>query len=429
MRYVLQKGVATAVFRGVTVLSSFCVSIILANLVSQSVYGNYQSAIALISLLVLISLLGLPNIIIRELNKPETRAGKEDFVSFVICVILMASAAISLLGWLIASLFLGQFATIFSWLLPLVPILAVGTFLNSYLVANQAEIIAGTVDSLRTLLFAAALYLVGLTAFDLAPEVAIPTIQISTALLGLMAVFLTSWVLKRKSWFSVVKFNIANEVGILRESIPLLFTASLALIQRNADILMVNGIVGAEESGTYHVGARLSSILLFALTAFLVPLRPIIAKKYYASQSRELSITIARFSLFSFLIGLMILSVLLVFGERVIDELYGYKYRDAYLVCITLSVFYLFDTFIGPAAVILSMTGFQKYLLYISIGITAINLVLNLLLIPFYGVLGAALATGISLTAAAVSCKIIIELNIQLATTPIPQITALLRWK
>ena len=87
-------------------------------------------------------------------------------------------------------------------------------------------------------------------------------------------------------------------------------------------------------------------------------------------------------------------------GEFVLDfvlGLFGANYvlaRDALLLLLGGQ---FFSSLCGPGAIYLNMTGKQKKLNTILILGLGINVVLNLMLIPIYGIEGAAAATLISM--------------------------------
>ena len=81
--------------------------------------------------------------------------------------------------------------------------------------------------------------------------------------------------------------------------------------------------------------------------------------------------------------------VMLLFGPNYIDS-------ASILVVLTISAF--IQTAMGATGPILSMSGYIRLVFWNSLGAFILNIVLNIILIPKFGALGAAWATLISMT-------------------------------
>lgn len=86
-----------------------------------------------------------------------------------------------------------------------------------------------------------------------------------------------------------------------------------------------------------------------------------------------------------------------VFLGELILSFWGDEFIEAYWVLILVSIGQLFNIATGPAGLLLVMCGYQKLQTYISFSTIILNILLNLFLIKFYGIYGAAIATTISL--------------------------------
>ena len=78
--------------------------------------------------------------------------------------------------------------------------------------------------------------------------------------------------------------------------------------------------------------------------------------------------------------------------------LFGPKYLDSACVLVLLTIATFIQTTLGAAGPVLSMSGYTRLVLWNSLGAFILNLVLNIILIPKFGIMGAAWATFISLT-------------------------------
>jgi O-antigen/teichoic acid export membrane protein len=89
--------------------------------------------------------------------------------------------------------------------------------------------------------------------------------------------------------------------------------------------------------------------------------------------------------------------VFIIFPKKVL-LLFGPEYLESAQILIILTIATLIQAFLGAAGPTLSMSGRTKLVLLNTIGAFIINILLNIFLIPQYGIVGAAWATFISLT-------------------------------
>jgi O-antigen/teichoic acid export membrane protein len=88
--------------------------------------------------------------------------------------------------------------------------------------------------------------------------------------------------------------------------------------------------------------------------------------------------------------------ILLLFSDKVLQILWGGEYTQASIALSVLAGGYLFDALAGRVGSFLNSTGHTRYILYNNVAALTLNLVLNIALIPIYGILGAAIATAAS---------------------------------
>ena len=91
--------------------------------------------------------------------------------------------------------------------------------------------------------------------------------------------------------------------------------------------------------------------------------------------------------------------VLIFSGENIL-LLFGHDFVSAQPALAILAVGRLTDVAFGSAALVLSMTGYQRIAAVTFASVVVINFMLNLFLIPKFGIEGAAFASIISLVIA-----------------------------
>lgn len=194
-----------------------------------------------------------------------------------------------------------------------------------------------------------------------------------------------------RSW----RFSRARAGDLLGQSWTLILSGALAMIYFKIDQVMLGRMAGESEVGIYSVAARLSEVWYFMPIAITTSVYPALIE----SRERGIGIYDTRVQqLFDFLAGLALsVAVIFTFAARpVILLLFGRQYEAGIPI---LSVHIWAGVFIFLRAALgrwLLNENELKFLL-ISNGLgAAINVGLNLKLIPLYGGMGAAVSTVIS---------------------------------
>jgi O-antigen/teichoic acid export membrane protein len=176
---------------------------------------------------------------------------------------------------------------------------------------------------------------------------------------------------------------------------PFVLISVAHMVERYIDVLMVGAISGPEEVAAYSVAARISGIVALGMHIASPALQPFISRLHARGQMAENVGKVARITLGVFVITTLAALPLLLFGDTVLS-LFGDGFPVATPVLTILTLSQVVNTFCGPTGVWLSMTGHQRLAsrgLWIGAGV---NVLLNSLLIPQYGAVGAATGTAIS---------------------------------
>ena len=202
--------------------------------------------------------------------------------------------------------------------------------------------------------------------------------------------------------------ELMSYVSLFKVSIPLMLAQSVQFIMAWTDKLMlgaidtpnvINGLAtNAEEVGVYHIAFRLSMFAAIALMSINSIISPKISEMFSRNdmiglekivhQSTKiifwtsLPLVIIFFTFPSFFLG--------IFGD-------GEEFQSGIVAFLLLSLARLISALSGPVGNILQMTGHQNsYAKILFLG-ALINILLNLILIPDYGINGAAIASTSSL--------------------------------
>jgi O-antigen/teichoic acid export membrane protein len=183
---------------------------------------------------------------------------------------------------------------------------------------------------------------------------------------------------------------------IVSQSLPFMGTGLLGFFLIWADTFLLGVFRGSEEVGIYNVAARLaffSEAVLYGVNGVFAPT---IAKYYVENKLDELKCQYRRTVRWVIYICTPVYIVLFVFADNVLS-LFGKEFGSGVQVLIIMSIGQLFNISVGSAGYILSMTGKQGVEMMNRVGCLAANVILNITLIPKYGLLGCAVATSSSL--------------------------------
>jgi O-antigen/teichoic acid export membrane protein len=89
----------------------------------------------------------------------------------------------------------------------------------------------------------------------------------------------------------------------------------------------------------------------------------------------------------------MISLVMILFGKGLLSFIFGAEFLGGYYSLVILIVAQLISVTSGSVALLLNMSGHEKKVLYVMAFSMTINVILNLIFIPKFGIEGAAFAT------------------------------------
>lgn len=180
-----------------------------------------------------------------------------------------------------------------------------------------------------------------------------------------------------------------------RTALPLMVLACVHLLGRRVDVLMLGPLVGMAETGPYVAAVRLADLGSFGLLAVNAIAAPLVAESFAREDRARLQRILGLSAAGALAVALPVTVVYIGFGHWFLG-LFGEGFGGARLALSILAVGTLGNVLTGSVAVTLTMTGRQKAAAVAVTVAAAVNAMLNVVLIPRYGVTGAATATAIS---------------------------------
>ncbi len=183
---------------------------------------------------------------------------------------------------------------------------------------------------------------------------------------------------------------------IFSRSYPMALSAIAYFIMQSVDIIILTIYEGFDSVAYYSIAVKLATVTALALMSVNIVIAPKIAEIYNTNDFNRLNKLIKDAARIIFIISLPVLLILFIFSGPALS-LFGEGYVIAKQALWFLLAGQFFSALCGPGAIYLNMTGKQKKLNNILISGLIVNVVLNLVLIPIYGIEGAATATLISM--------------------------------
>jgi O-antigen/teichoic acid export membrane protein len=177
-----------------------------------------------------------------------------------------------------------------------------------------------------------------------------------------------------------------------RLSLPLFLITAVQELLNQLQVVMLGGLMNAQAAGLFAAASRLSNLLSFGLVAVSSICGPMIASAYHRRALGELG----RLASLTAKIGLafaIVAAIGLVVAGPLLLSLFGGEFTAAYPVLVVLIAGGLVNAFTGVVAYLLTLTGHEVQALVTFALALAANIILNLLLIPHWGPVGAAAAS------------------------------------
>ena len=183
----------------------------------------------------------------------------------------------------------------------------------------------------------------------------------------------------------------------LRAALPFMVMGMLFLINDRADIILLGSLRGPHDVGIYAIVARGAAFVAFVVTTVDMVIAPRVATFYRTGERQALQRLLTASARRTLLLSLPLAILFLVAAVQLLHFFYGNAYIEGAMALRILTVGYLFMLVAGFTTVTVNMTGHERFTLY-SAGVTVgLNILLNFLLIPDFGMNGSAIATSASL--------------------------------
>lgn len=211
----------------------------------------------------------------------------------------------------------------------------------------------------------------------------------------------TSYYWVRKEWknlptnFSESISNISTS-GLLLTASPFMIASLLFFVKGWIDTILIGVFMDESSVGIYNIALKLTALLGITLSAVSAVSTPMYSEAYSSGDKQRLQSHVHQSSAIVFYTSFPLFLILILFSEQILG-LFGAEFRTGTNALVILAGGGLINAYFGAAGYFMQMTGSQVALQYITLATVITGLLLNIYLIPIYGIDGAAIATTIAI--------------------------------
>lgn len=378
------------VSRILSMSASFLTTIIIVRKLGPENFGQLSYAVSFVSIFSILATLGIDNVLYRDLIKNPDK--KREFLGSALFIKLLAGSFTALLI-IISTIFWGE-----NDVSKLLILILSGTFVfNAFQVINyefQARV-ESKYPAIASLVITIILSIVKIILIFSGKGV------IYLAFVLLLESLLYSifyWVTYERKFGGKIlelKFDKKISVSLLTDSWPIIFTSAFVLIYSRIDQILIKYLMDASSVGLYAAAVAIAEVWYFIPNIIMSSVFPAIlnAQKTSVEIYHE---RIKKLSLLLLILAVSVASVTTIFAPLIIRIIYG----DAFIPAATVLIIYVWagvGTSLGILATnYLIAENKRKILAFMTFVPMVINVMLNLILIPKYGIEGSAYATLVS---------------------------------
>jgi O-antigen/teichoic acid export membrane protein len=397
---VLARGtIGTFIVKVVGAGLLFGLHILLARLLGVTQYGTYVYTLSWINILLIPSTLGLDTSLVRFIPAYKVQ-GKWGLLRgilhrssqlVIILSLLVSSISITVVWYLRENLHQSQVATFYISFIML-PVLALTRMREAGLRALRkvvkSELLMKAIRPAFVAIIVGGLYSYRHISLQ-------ATHAMAANFMGMFAALLFGTVWLSKTLPESVSRTPAEYDGIkwIKVSLPLLLITGMYVVLSRTGVIMIGLISGPDQAGTYRVALSLADLVVFGLMATNAIAAPMISELYSSGQHKELQRVMTLAARYIFIFTLVICIIIAISGKYLL-ALFGKDFVVGYIPLLILLGGQLVNALAGSVGFLMTMTRYQNEAGLILVVSAALNIILNIMLIPSMGLIGAAISTS-----------------------------------
>ena len=410
MKEIFRGSFIIFIFKVLGAFSLFLTYIMIPRYYGVEIFGIFNLSFALIMVATVLSRIGLDIYVVRVIATLKEKKDISLFLKSVLKILFITSFLISIVTLLLLEplnkyLFKSIDATLY--------LIFLAVMILPYTLFNVLVEIFRSLDDIKIYSFFRNLSQNGSIALLLAISIFF-SLHWDPVYILFSAITLITFTLSIVLYKFLKKRNISIGIEgvykekILQHSYPMFLTASVMFLMGYVDSFMISYYLDEYHVGLYGACISLSMIITFIPMAIGGYISPKVAQAYNNKDTQQVK------SLFKDSVKLIAITTIPIFITILYFSdfflgLFGQEFTIATTTLMIVSIGYLSESLCGPVGFILNMTDNQHVFMKILLISLFINILFNALLIPVYGINGAAIALMLSMLFWTLSSLIVLK--------------------
>ena len=368
------------------------------NFLGKMHYGITAFVLSAANIMMPLMAFGVHNTLVRFYSRCKSEEQREEFLSFMLWMPMLLIVPVTLGCWLfydpISFFIIRENPTVkpFLWLIPLVGI-CMGYFevFYAWVKVHMQSVIGNFISEvlvrvvIMVLLFAVHWNLISRDAFLYGAA--------GAYVLQLLAMFAYALYVKMPKFHWTLPHNVKDIFGY---SFFIILSGSVGVLLIDFDKVMIPAYEDISSNALYSVAIFIATVIAVPSRAMLQIIYPITAKLMSEEKYDELNDLYKKSAInLQVFGGLVMLGIFLNINE--LYKLIPAEYGGGILVVFLIGLSKFSDLILGNNNAIILNTKYYRAVLFFGLLLVFMMIGLNMLLIPLYGIVGAALATLISI--------------------------------
>lgn len=394
-----KKSAFVFVFNIISQFVNFISVIVIARVLKSEVYGQYIYITSFLSFFSIIPNLGLDKGLISFLSRNEfTNREKKSFLSYSILLTTVLGLIVVFITYLANDIIVERLLNksdnmmLFNILLPTIVLSIISSKLSTSLKAIRKIKAVTFMESafnpiIKIIILCYIVFVLKNNTYY--------SLVISNYIVVILSIIYYFYKLYKFDLIGKIQKDCKN-FDIVKYSAPLLFTSIGIILSQNVDKYMIGYFIGEESVAIYRIALQFGTISSIALMSVNTIFSPMISNLFYDNKIDELKSMYILTTKWVTVFNMMVFGMIIVFSKDIM-RIAGDDFVKGGNVLIIVAIGQVINSIVGSVGNINSMTGKPKYELFSSSVAMISNIILNVLLIPIYGVNGAAVATACSI--------------------------------
>lgn len=385
-----KKFIQFAIGNGIVLILGFISAPIITRIISPSEMGKFSMFNTITNLLLVIVLLGIDQSYVRYYYEEEDKSQLLKRCIKIPLVVNFIFCALFLIFYKYISIYIVDEVNFL--LVVLIVFHLFGSIFSRFALIQIRMKQRAKLYSLLNILMKI-FYLIFIAVFFVLYKDSYMTLILATIIANLLMTLFAIYI-EKKEWFGKGRNKLKTvDRELIRYGIPFVFSMAVTWIFQSADRIAIKQFCGYDEVGLYSGAMNIISLLNAcqgAFTTFWVP----VAYEKYSDNPNDTEF----FSKINKIVSvvMLLIAILLITFKDLIVLLLGAEYREAVFIFPYLVFMPIMYTISETTVLGINFKKKTKNHIYIAIISAMVNIIGNLILVPIYGAIGAAISTGLA---------------------------------